>query len=59
MSDDYLSALMPITSEVDNADCIAYDSIINRLARMSPALAKHLFPAIGALETIVPYLVLS
>jgi hypothetical protein len=44
MSDDYFSALMLIASEKDIADSIAYDNIINRLARLSPALKKHLLP---------------
>ena len=44
MSDDYFSALMLIASEKDIADGIAYDSIIDMLARMSPALEKHLLP---------------
>jgi hypothetical protein len=44
MSDDYLWALMPLAAGEDEGVSIAYDSIINRLARISPALENHLFP---------------
>jgi hypothetical protein len=42
MSDDYLSALMSIASEEDNADSIAYDSeqVKKKLATLTAFLIR-------------------